>query len=145
MQTRNGTSLSFTGIGIASAGFPAKFTAAVFCRFNTRASKRKILPMSGIAGGSVWRVGKAIKSMAQSRPGYCDGSGNTADRTSRAQRGRGSELRGQLPGGFFAALDIIFPLLLASPCRAFHHQSPDFLNPDKWQPEFKEALLMVKE
>ena len=48
-----GIVLPFTGIGIASAGFPAKFTATVFCRPNTRASKMAILPMSGIVGGSV--------------------------------------------------------------------------------------------
>ena len=48
-----GTALSFTGIGIASAGFPAKFTATVFCRFATRTSNRYVLPMSGIVGGRV--------------------------------------------------------------------------------------------
>ena len=37
-----GTILSCTGIGIASAGFPAKFTATVFCMTSTRASKRAI-------------------------------------------------------------------------------------------------------
>jgi len=37
-----GTILSFNGIGIANAGFPAKFTATVFCRPNISASKRAI-------------------------------------------------------------------------------------------------------
>ncbi len=46
-----GTGSCFSGIGIASAGFPAKLTATVFCRFNTLASKRAILPTDGIG----WR------------------------------------------------------------------------------------------
>jgi hypothetical protein len=38
---------------MASAGFPAKFTAEVFCNANTRASKADELPTSGILDGKV--------------------------------------------------------------------------------------------
>ena len=47
-----GILLSFTGIGIASAGFPARFTGTVFCMTKTRASISAILPMDGMVGGS---------------------------------------------------------------------------------------------
>ena len=51
--------LSATGIGIASAGFPAKLTATVFCVVKTRASKRAIFPMDGILGGRILKRGQS--------------------------------------------------------------------------------------
>jgi hypothetical protein len=59
--------LSFTGIGIANAGFPAKFTAAVFCRSNTCASKRAVLlflPEGSAARAALVSEGKSVREIA---------------------------------------------------------------------------------
>jgi hypothetical protein len=50
-----GRLLSFEGIGIANAGFPAKFTATVFCRFSICAAKSGVIET---LSGRFCRVGK---------------------------------------------------------------------------------------
>src|SRR6266446_10408232 len=54
------------------------------------------------------------------------------------------EIRRQLFCRSLTTRDTLLPFLFPAPCRAFHHQGMDLLDPDKLQPEINVSLLMVE-